>query len=83
MEILLVLRVAFIEDTEVNNIRELCRKDTSPHPNYSTHDELLYWNGRLIIPKKHDLVQQILHEFHSSLLGGHSGVAKTVSPIAS
>jgi len=76
------LRVVIIEDTELNNIRELCRKGTPPHPNYSTHDELLYWNGRLAIPKKHDLVQQILHEFHSSPLGGHSGVARTVSRIA-
>jgi len=42
MEILPVLRVAITEDTELNNIRELCRKGTPPHLNYSTHDELLY-----------------------------------------
>ena len=61
MEILPVLCVAITEDIELNYIRELCHKGTPPHSNYSTHDELLYWNGRLVIPRKHDLVQQILH----------------------
>ena len=82
MEILPVLHATITEDTKLNNIRELCCKGTLPHPNYSTYDEPLYWNGRLVIPRKHDLVQQILHEFHTSPLGGHSGVARIVTRIA-
>lgn len=65
----------------LNKNRELCCRGTSSHPNYSTHDELLYWNGRLIIPRKHDLVQHILHEFHSFPLGGHSRVVRIVARI--
>jgi len=81
IKILPLLHVVVAGDNELKNIRELCFKGTPPHPNYSTYDELLYWNGRLVIPKNHDLVKNILHDFHSSPLGGHSGVTRTMSRI--
>ena len=46
-------------------------------------DQLLYWKGRLVLPKGHDLVQKIMYEFHSTLFGGHSGFTKTFQRIAS
>ncbi|KAJ1407100.1 Aspartic peptidase domain superfamily [Sesbania bispinosa] len=37
--------------------------------------------GRLVVPSKNTLVQQILTEFHSSLIGGHAGYARTMARI--
>ncbi|WVY91245.1 hypothetical protein V8G54_036759 [Vigna mungo] len=45
-------------------------------------DNLLLWKGRLVIPQSHVLIQQILHEFHSSLMGGHAGFTRTLARIA-
>nr|KYP32740.1 Retrotransposable element Tf2 [Cajanus cajan] len=36
----------------------------------------------LVIPASHDLVKQILHEFHSSLLRGHAGFTRTLACIS-
>ncbi|KAJ1378175.1 Transposon Ty3-I Gag-Pol polyprotein [Sesbania bispinosa] len=72
-EFIPLLRSAIKEDGRLQQILELCNQNQPPHPNYTTHDQLLYWKGRLVIPSKHTLVQQILNEFHSSLIGRHVG----------
>ncbi|KAJ1443294.1 Aspartic peptidase domain superfamily [Sesbania bispinosa] len=64
------------------HILESCNQNKPPHPNFTSHDQLLYWKGRLVIPAKHSLVDQILNEFHSSLIGGHVGYARTMARIA-
>jgi hypothetical protein len=35
----------------------------------------------MVLQQLYPLIRQILHEFHSSPLGGHAGVARTVAPI--
>jgi len=54
-----------------------------PNPSYSVSDKLLYWKGRLVLPRGHEVVNKILYEFHSTLLGGHSGFIRTLQRIAS
>nr|GFB09589.1 Ty3/gypsy retrotransposon protein [Tanacetum cinerariifolium] len=46
-------------------------------PGYTFNDGLLYFH-RLFIPQLPLFRQQLLHEFHSSPIGGHSGIAATI-----
>lgn len=46
-------------------------------------NNLLYWKHRQVIPQQPELITKILTEFHSSPIGGHSGVARTKARIAS
>lgn len=38
---------------------------------------ILYREGRLVIPSKSSLIPTLLHQFHSSAMGGHEGALKT------
>ncbi|KAL0433095.1 UNVERIFIED_CONTAM: Transposon Tf2-11 polyprotein [Sesamum latifolium] len=44
---------------------------------YTKRGGLLYHNGRLFIPLASGLTQSLLIKFHSSVMGGHSGVKAT------
>lgn len=76
------MKEALQADPQLQSIKELCLQNKAPNPHYSVHDQLLYWKGRLVIPNSHNLVKQILYEFHTSLLGGHAGVARTLARIS-
>ncbi|OMO81561.1 reverse transcriptase [Corchorus capsularis] len=61
--------------------------DVKEHPNkfpdLLVQDGLLLRHGRIVIPENHPLQQQLLFEYHCTLTGGHAGVAKTLSRLAS
>jgi hypothetical protein len=46
-------------------------------PHYQILDDLIFVKGKLFIPSKSEFKQTLLEEFHSSPLGGHSGVHRT------
>ena len=48
----------------------------------STKGGILYVGDRLLVPKNSELITKILLELHSSPVGGHSGVKRTVARIA-
>lgn len=41
----------------------------------------LVYNGSLVLPSDSKFIPMILHEYHNSLLGGHSGVLKMIKRI--
>lgn len=82
LSILSNLREAILVDPKLKAIVDLCITNHPPNPNYSVHDHLLFWKGRLVLPADHEIVQKILHEFHSSMLGGHAGFARTLARIS-
>lgn len=43
---------------------------------------LMFFKGCLVVPPVPTLRQQLLHEFHNTLSGGHSGVKATVACLA-
>ncbi|KAL0412013.1 UNVERIFIED_CONTAM: Transposon Ty3-I Gag-Pol polyprotein [Sesamum latifolium] len=49
---------------------------------YSEKDGLLYHNDRLFVPPASGLAQSLLTEFHSSPMGGHSGVKATLARLS-
>ncbi|KAJ1419267.1 Chromo-like domain superfamily [Sesbania bispinosa] len=81
-QILPMVREAIAADEKMKDILDLCHKGKSPHPNYTVNDNLLYCKNRLVVPPQHALISQILKEFHSSLIGGHSGFTRTFARIA-
>ncbi|CAH9143923.1 unnamed protein product [Cuscuta epithymum] len=83
LQLLTDLRAALLEDAQLKTILQLCSQNQQPDPNYSVSDRLLYWKGRLVLPKGHELVHNVMSEFHSTPVGGHSGVTRTSKRIAS
>ncbi|KAL0382986.1 UNVERIFIED_CONTAM: hypothetical protein Scaly_0585900 [Sesamum calycinum] len=55
----------------------------SPTPfSYADHLDLVLFKGRFFIPDHEDLRPSLLREFHSSPIGGHSGVQATFARLA-
>ncbi|PNX93307.1 Ty3/gypsy retrotransposon protein [Trifolium pratense] len=46
---------------------------------YTVREGLLYWKDRLVIPVEEALIQRILPEYHSSPIGGHAGITRTMA----
>ncbi|WVZ18389.1 hypothetical protein V8G54_005711 [Vigna mungo] len=82
LQLLPELRDVITQDNQLQEILQLCLQNKAPNPHYSVCDQSLYWKGRLVLPKGHTLVHKILHEFHNTLLGGHSGFTRTLQRIA-
>lgn len=56
-----------------------CQENKCQDPHYSTRDGLLYWKGRLLLPSQSPLIHKVLLEYHSSPIGGHSGITRTLA----
>ncbi|KAA0055700.1 Ty3/gypsy retrotransposon protein [Cucumis melo var. makuwa] len=46
-------------------------------PHYTLQQGVLKFKGRLVIPNKSTLIPTILHTYHDSVFGGHSGFLRT------
>lgn len=51
--------------------------DAGSAPGYSIQNGLLLFKTRLVIPASSPWVLRLLHEFHNSVIGGHSGFLRT------
>jgi len=78
-----VLRFDIAKDTQLSTILLPCNNEGLYHNNYSCRDDILLWKERVVIPKKNSLISIILQEYHDGVLGGHSGIAKTLDKISS
>ncbi|KFK23310.1 hypothetical protein AALP_AAs43195U000200 [Arabis alpina] len=59
------------KDAESRKIKEEVLGDVDAHPGYSVVQGRLLKQGKLVIPKASPLVGVLLHEFHSTKMGGH------------
>jgi len=59
-KLLLDLRESIAQDHYLRAIMQLCLQNNPPNPYYSVLDQLLYWKGRLVLPKGYELVKKIL-----------------------
>ncbi|CAJ2661553.1 unnamed protein product [Trifolium pratense] len=57
--------------------------DPLSHPGYQLRGGKLFHEGRVAIPKNSPRIAWILHEFHDTSTGGHSGYLRTYKKIAS
>lgn len=75
--------VAVNADPSLSSTKQQYLNGSCPDPFYQVKNELLYWKQRIVVPPSPNLIQAILQEFHSSMLGGHAGIACTKARIAS
>lgn len=68
------------QDQLANTVR-LCQNNAPPDTNYSVKEGLLYWKGRLVLPNQSSLIQKVLWEYHSSPIGGHAGITRTMARV--
>jgi len=68
------------------SLNQLIQKFQSDHatmPQHILKDGLLFWRHRLLIPvEARSVILQILHEFHSSAIGGHARFLCTRTRVA-
>ncbi|CAJ2659203.1 unnamed protein product [Trifolium pratense] len=76
------IRAALKKDQNLVEIILKCISGKAPIQ-YTMKDGLLYWKQRLVIPKESDLLNKVLYEFHTSPIGGHAGITRTIARITS
>lgn len=69
------------KDVKLQEMIHSCIQEPSKYQGYTVRNEKLWFKNRLVLPKNSKSIPLILEEFHSGLLGGHSGVLKTVKRI--
>ncbi|GKC04118.1 transposon ty3-I gag-pol polyprotein [Tanacetum coccineum] len=69
-----------VEHPYMVRIGELASKN--PGAPYKWQNELLLYKNRVVIPPNSHIISMLLHEFHDSPYGGHSGVLRTYKRIA-
>ena len=75
------LQQAQSTDRDIQTLITEYVNNSGDQPNYSIHQGLLLWKNRIVILVGHELIQTILKEFHSSIIGGHAGVSRTLARI--
>lgn len=76
------LRQANHSDPYLLDLRQKLTSQPDNHPHLHDRDGLLLYKGRILIPPSSPLRTTLLHEFHNSKVGGHSGVLRTYSRLA-
>ncbi|XP_006582627.1 uncharacterized protein [Glycine max] len=66
---------------EFNDLKTRVTKDPQQHPAFILRDGLLLYKGRIWINRGNNFIALLLEEFHKSPLGGHMGLAKTLSQL--
>jgi hypothetical protein len=75
------LQRAVQQDTELQLIVKACQEKDEAYSLYSVKDGLFLWKNKLVIPNNQDIITQILKEFHTSHIGGHAGITRTLARI--
>ena len=62
-------------------LTKLCESSTMQR-NFSYRAGILYFQERIFIPREAAIIPSLLEEYHSSPLGGHSGIKATISRLS-
>jgi len=68
-------------DSQLSKIYQSCLQGQNPSSEYSIQNGLLFFKGKIVLPHDVGLLNQIMEEFHSSKIGGHSEVNRTTTRI--
>jgi hypothetical protein len=72
------LRKSFTEDTGLIDLIQKIEASPDSYPGFRIIQGLLYFRDKLYIPADSPIKTLLLQEFHSSPIGGHSGIQKTL-----
>nr|ACY01928.1 hypothetical protein [Beta vulgaris] len=73
---------AIRQDADLQHLMAEVTAGRTPLQGFTVEHGLLKYNGRLVIPKNVPLTTTLLEEYHSSPMGGHSGIFKTYKRLA-
>jgi len=77
LEFIQKLKDSLGNDSQFKELFSRVTKDPDALPDFKILDGLLFFKGKMFIPSASPFKQTLLEEFHSSLIGGHSGVNRT------
>ncbi|XP_047150879.1 uncharacterized protein K02A2.6-like [Vigna umbellata] len=69
-------------DEALKKVIEDLRKDPNSHPSFTLEHDRLHYKGRLVISAHSAWVPKLIAEFHTTQIGGHSGVYRTYRKVA-
>ncbi|MCI35124.1 hypothetical protein A2U01_0056345, partial [Trifolium medium] len=64
-------------DSELQNL--LNTSDPEQGNQFVRKYGLVYWQDKIVLPDDKNLKTKLLLEFHSSPVGGHAGIARTIA----
>lgn len=76
-EFLGTLYASLLQSPGFLDMRNKVRTSPNDYPDYTIHRDLLFYHNKLWLPSDCSFIPSLLEEFHSTLLGGHTGIAKT------
>lgn len=76
-ELVQKLQNSFSSDPDLQSLIQRVQNDPTAYPHFKVLNGILYFKDKLYIPSTSPLKSALLEEFHSSQLGGHSGINKT------
>ena len=77
LDFLTTLKKELKEDTSFQEMVQKVLQHPTTFDKFQILDVLLFFKGKLYIPSNSRFKQLLLEEFHSSTIGGHSGIHKT------
>ncbi|KAK1427816.1 hypothetical protein QVD17_16511 [Tagetes erecta] len=69
-------------DIEIQNMVQKCLSTPIKCPGYSVKQGVLYYQNRVVISRSSKFIPALLHEFHTTATGGHSGFYRTYRRLA-
>ncbi|KAF8752081.1 hypothetical protein RHS01_08076 [Rhizoctonia solani] len=90
LEIVTEIRSKLREDPSLEHIIQFLTEDADNAPpsirkayrDYDWEEDLLWYQGKLVVPDSEPLKEQLLKEFHDSPLAGHPGQQRTLELIS-
>jgi hypothetical protein len=80
-QLLQELKKELLQQQEWREILQNSPQDTEPKLPYVVQGGLILFKDRLVVPTNSPLIAKILKEYHSSPIGGHAGVTRTLARV--
>ena len=65
------------QDPTLKKIMEELKSNSEAHGNYTLENGRLHYKGRLVLSASSSWIPKLRHEYHTTSLGGHSGIFRT------
>nr|AEV42261.1 hypothetical protein [Beta vulgaris] len=76
------LMAAISQDPDIRKLREEVQSGKAPLAGFTEEQGVLKFKGRLVVPRKVAMTSRLIHEYHATPMGGHSGIFKTYQRLA-
>jgi len=82
LDFLDALKSSLTTNDEFHNLKGKISTAPSDFPHYTVHQDFMTFKDKLWLPSSNPFIPLLLHEFHSTPMVGHTGVARTLSRLA-